>query len=178
MTNFFRYDASGQKRGPFNEQQLQALAAHGKILPTTPLETDTGYKGTAGQIPGLQFNTAAPSPFTQTQPPPSVNYPGTRNPKSRIVAAFLALFLGHLGIHRFYLNEQEKGADFLIRWFLGVGTWFVGFLFGEANQGGIVFIILSIAGIGILLVVAFLALADFFRFLTMRDEDFDMKYNT
>ena len=78
MTNFFRYDASGQKRGPFNEQQLQALAAHGKILPTTPLETDTGYKGTAGQIPGLQFNTAAPSPFTQTLSPPSVNYHETR----------------------------------------------------------------------------------------------------
>ena len=65
MANFFCYDASGQKRGPFNEQQLQALAAQGKILPTTPLETDTGYKGVAGQIPSLTFRTAPP-PVSQT----------------------------------------------------------------------------------------------------------------
>ena len=68
MTNFFRYDASGQKRGPFNEQQLQTLAAQGKILPTTPLETDTGYKGVAGQIPSLVFNTVPP-PQNLTRPP-------------------------------------------------------------------------------------------------------------
>lgn len=52
MTTFFLTDKNGTKHS-FNEQQLQALAAQGKIQPTTPLETDTGHKGLAGQIPGL-----------------------------------------------------------------------------------------------------------------------------
>ena len=66
MTNYFIIDTAGQKQGPYNEQQLQALAAKGSIEPTTPLETDTGHQGMAGQIPGLIFDTAAPPPFAQT----------------------------------------------------------------------------------------------------------------
>ena len=62
----FLTDKNGTKHS-FNEQQLKALAAQGKILPTTPLETDTGYKGVAGQIPDLTFNTVAP-PVNQTMP--------------------------------------------------------------------------------------------------------------
>jgi len=53
MANFFLTDANGNKRGPYNEQQLQSGIAKGIITPTTPLETDTGHKGLAGQIPGL-----------------------------------------------------------------------------------------------------------------------------
>ena len=56
MTKLFLTDADGKKH-QITEQQLQALAAKGKIQPTTPLETDTGHKGLAGQIPGLKFNT-------------------------------------------------------------------------------------------------------------------------
>jgi hypothetical protein len=59
MTNFFITDANGKKHS-FTEQQLQALAVQGKILPTTSLETDTGHKGLAGQIPGLKFPSATP----------------------------------------------------------------------------------------------------------------------
>jgi len=55
MPNYFYIDANGQKHGLVNDQQLQALAAQGVITPNTPLETEGGHKGTAGQIPGLQF---------------------------------------------------------------------------------------------------------------------------
>ena len=64
MSNFFYTDTNGTKQGPINEQQLKALVAQSIITPTTPLETDAGHKGTAGQIPGL-FATEA-SPFAQT----------------------------------------------------------------------------------------------------------------
>ena len=64
MAKFFLTDANGNKQGPYNEQQLQSGIAKGIITPTTPLESDTGHKGLAGQIPGL-FPTA-PSPFAQT----------------------------------------------------------------------------------------------------------------
>jgi len=61
MPNYFYFDANGKKQGPCNEQQLQTLASMGHITPTTPLETDSGHKGVAGQIRGLKFNTAEPS---------------------------------------------------------------------------------------------------------------------
>ena len=63
MANFFYYDANGQKFGPVNDAQLKALAAQGAIHPQTPMEADTGHKGTAGQIPGLFV--AAQLPFAQ-----------------------------------------------------------------------------------------------------------------
>jgi hypothetical protein len=167
MANFFYFGENGRKHGPFNEQQLQKMAAQGKILPTTPLETDDGYKGVAGQIPGLQFNTAAPSPFTQA-PPPSVNYHGIRNPKNKIVAALLALFLGHFGTHRFYLGDP-KGGTFL-------------FLFGLAISQIIISPFVNplplLFGLVLLFGIALWAFIDFICLLTMRDEDFDSKYNT
>lgn len=69
MTSFFYFDASGQKQGPVNDQQLRALAAQGVINPQTPLETDTGHKGQAGQIPGLFAAPAPVSPFAATPQP-------------------------------------------------------------------------------------------------------------
>jgi len=64
MPNYLYTDENGQKY-TLTEQRLQTLAERGTITPTTPLETDTGHQGLAGQIPGLQFKTAAPSPFAQ-----------------------------------------------------------------------------------------------------------------
>ena len=66
MPNFFYADANGQKQGPVNDQQLKALAAQGVITPQTPMETDSGYKGTAGQLPGLFA--AVSAPFVQAAP--------------------------------------------------------------------------------------------------------------
>jgi len=66
MPNYFYTDANGNKQGPLTAEQLQTMAKRGTITPDTLLETDTGHKGTAGQIPGLNFNTAEPSPSTKT----------------------------------------------------------------------------------------------------------------
>jgi hypothetical protein len=55
MPNYYYFDASGQKYGLVNDQRLQALAAQGVITPNTPLETEGGHRGVAGQIPGLRF---------------------------------------------------------------------------------------------------------------------------
>lgn len=79
MTNFFYTDTSGQKFGPINDQQLQALAMRGAITSQTPLETDTGHKGVAGQIPGLF---AAP---TQQQIPINDNVSPSGHRKSPAV---------------------------------------------------------------------------------------------
>ncbi|MCL2305345.1 MAG: DUF4339 domain-containing protein [Planctomycetaceae bacterium] len=63
MANFFYTDAGGRKRGPYDKQQLQALVLQGIITPNTLLETDTGHKGIAEQIPGL-----FPSSVISTKP--------------------------------------------------------------------------------------------------------------
>lgn len=68
MTNFFYYDTNGQKFGPVNSQQLRALVTQKIITPQTPMETDAGHKGLAGQIPGL-FTAPAPfDPFATATP--------------------------------------------------------------------------------------------------------------
>ena len=72
MPNYYYFNTSGQKYGPVSDQQLQTLAAQGVITPNTPLETEGGHKGTAGQIPGLKFNTIAPPSFAQ--PPQKTSY--------------------------------------------------------------------------------------------------------
>jgi len=53
MPNYFYTDTNGQRQGPINDQQLRELAAQKRIQPDTPLETDTGHRGVARQIPGL-----------------------------------------------------------------------------------------------------------------------------
>ena len=69
MTYYFYFDQNNQKQGPISEQQIQTLAVQGVITPNTPLETDTGHKGVAGQIPGLNFNAAAHFAQTASQTP-------------------------------------------------------------------------------------------------------------
>ena len=61
MPNFYYFDQTNHKQGLVSESQLKELASQGVIGPNTPMETDTGHKGTAGQIPGL-FPTES-SPF-------------------------------------------------------------------------------------------------------------------
>jgi len=55
MPNYFYFNASGQRQGPINDQQLQSLVAQKVITAQTQLETESGHKGLAGQIPGLNF---------------------------------------------------------------------------------------------------------------------------
>jgi len=88
MTTFFLSDANGQKHS-VNEQQLQTLAAQGKITPTTPLETEDGHKGLAGQIPGLKFNFATSTPFTQTAPQ-MTNWTSTQHSENSVGGSILS----------------------------------------------------------------------------------------
>lgn len=82
-----------------------------------------------------------------------------QNRKEKIVAALLALFLGPWGIHWFYLDDQQKGKNYLIWCVVGLLTSFV------------------LIGIIPLVVLAILALVDGLKFLFMTDEEFDEMYN-
>ena len=67
MPNYFFTDSEGIRRGPITDERLQTLAERGVITPNTPLETEGGHTGLAGQIPGLQFNTAPLPSFVQQE---------------------------------------------------------------------------------------------------------------
>lgn len=71
--------------------------------------------------------------------------------KSRIVAALFALFLGGLGIHKFYYGS----------W--GWGVLYLGFFLITCGWGGII--------------TSILALIEAILFLVMSDEEFNRKYN-
>lgn len=53
--NYFYFDQNGQKQGPVDGQQLQTLVTQGMITAESPLETESGEKGAAKQVPGLKF---------------------------------------------------------------------------------------------------------------------------
>ena len=63
---YFYTDANGQRQGPINDQTLLALIAQGIILRTTPMETEGGHRGLAGQlqIPGIVWP-APPTPLQE-----------------------------------------------------------------------------------------------------------------
>ncbi|AMU88809.1 hypothetical protein ATM17_07100 [Sphingopyxis macrogoltabida] len=50
------------------------------------------------------------------------------NRKSTGVAYLLCIFLGGLGIHRFYLGRSGSGAAQLVLWVLGWVTFFVAWI--------------------------------------------------
>jgi hypothetical protein len=119
MPNYFLINPNGNKQGPVNEERLQELAASGFITPNTPLETDTGHKGTAGQIPGLKFNNAVPPPgnakkdigaFVQKVVGPFDSDPESIPLLSRFTFIFLAVSTGVFGIHDFYAKRIGPGA--------------------------------------------------------------------
>jgi TM2 domain-containing membrane protein YozV len=65
-------------------------------------------------------------PFSMPVPPPPG---GGGNKKEKIAAGLLAIFLGGLGIHKFYLGgKQQKtaGIIMLVIWIVGFCLFFVG----------------------------------------------------
>ena len=68
MADYFYFDQNGQKQGPVNRDQLKLLTLRGVVESHTPIESDTGRKGVAGDIPNLFFS-ASPSPPKPPQQP-------------------------------------------------------------------------------------------------------------
>lgn len=74
--------------------------------------------------------------------------------KNRSAAGFLALFLGSIGAHKFYLGDNSAGFKYMLIFILGSPL-----------------IIPS-------LVIAGIAITDAFKLFQMTDSDFDTKYNS
>lgn len=55
-----------------------------------------------------------------TQPAIQPQYQPSTNDKNRISAALLALFLGGIGIHKFYLGQKGQGILYLVFFWTGL----------------------------------------------------------
>jgi TM2 domain-containing membrane protein YozV len=136
MPNFIYTGANGQQQGPYSLEELQELANQGIITPNTQLQTETGHKGLARQIPGLTFNTTAPHPptnggkkgigsFVQKVAESFESEPESTPLLSRFTYIFLAVIVGILGVHEFYARRFGKGAIHLAC----LAPWILVFIF-------------------------------------------------
>lgn len=69
--------------------------------------------------------------------------------KQRIFAILLCFFLGLIGVHKFYLNQNKKGLLILV---------------------------LTLTGVGLIISLPWVIL-DFFKLILMSDKKFNEKYN-
>lgn len=98
--------------------------------------------------------------------------------KEKIVAILLALFLGTLGIHAFYLDNKRHGLTLLMLTLFGpFCALLIGVLIGIiiAGEAASVFAVLF-AVISILIPFVW-AFVDFIKLCVISDDDFNSKYN-
>jgi hypothetical protein len=119
---------AGQQPG-YPAGPAQPYAGQQPGYPAGPAQPYAGQQpgypaGPAQPYAGQQQYPAAPGqPHYQAQPPmPNPGY-GYAQPKSKIVAGLLGIFLGPLGIHRFYLGFTKIAViQLLLTIVLGVFT--------------------------------------------------------
>ena len=98
--------------------------------------------------------------------------------KEKIVAILLALFLGTLGIHAFYLDNKRHGLTLLMLTLFGpfcallIGVLIGIIIVGEAAAAfAVLFAVISI------LIPFVWAFVDFIKLCVISDDDFNSKYN-
>lgn len=98
--------------------------------------------------------------------------------KEKIVAILLALFLGTLGIHAFYLDNKRHGLTLLMLTLFGpFCALLIGVLIGIIIAGeaaGAFAVLFAVISILIPFVWAFV---DFIKLCVISDDDFNSKYN-
>lgn len=95
--------------------------------------------------------------------------------KSKVVAILLALFLGNLGIHDFYLGNKKAGFIKLGLTIIGIALIVAGFAAFVASET-VAVPVLAIIGYIVLLGVSIWALIDLIRIITGSYEPVDGSY--
>jgi len=106
----------GRQYGPVDFGRLKEWAAQSRISPSDMVwsDLDQAWK-TAGQISGLFGSMAVEPPLPQF--------------RSRLAAGLLAVLVGWLGVHNFYLGNTGKGLAQLLITTLTCGVgWPISFI--------------------------------------------------
>jgi TM2 domain-containing membrane protein YozV len=123
MSNWYLL-RNGQAYGPYPEEQVRGWVRAGQVAADELLnrEGEPNWQP-LGAIPEFAGDLAvapAPAPFTSPAGVPS--YYGVNPPRDKIVAGVLALLLGPLGVHHFYLGNTGRGVLYLLVSLLSAGT--------------------------------------------------------
>ncbi|MCD0165084.1 TM2 domain-containing protein [Deinococcus sp. 12RED42] len=92
--------------------------------------------------------------------------------QKKLIAGLLGIFLGSLGVHKFYLGNTTPGAIMLG---VNVGVWIVAFVLGLLTLGFGLVITLPLAAL-VSSAVGLLGLVEGIIYLTRSDADFEREY--
>ena len=129
----------GQTFGPVDLDTLKTWCVEGRITSDTPVvDPIDGQTKRASDLPEVaqhirppvayatrpSYAPPTPPSFSRPIQPTSYGYPAyvASQPKSKIIAILLAVFLGALGIHRFYLGHTGLGIAMLLITVLSAGA--------------------------------------------------------
>lgn len=105
MNTHYMIGGDGRQYGPVSVEQIKQWVAEGRATPQTLLRVEGGEWKPLATFPEFVG--------VVTSPPPVVTgaaWPANAALKSRIAAGVLGIFLGGLGVHRFYLGYVPIGV--------------------------------------------------------------------
>jgi TM2 domain-containing membrane protein YozV len=105
MNTYYMIGGDGRQYGPVSVDQIKQWATEGRATAQTLLRVEGGEWKPLATYPEFAG--------VMTSPPPVVTGSGWPPPmatKSRIAAGVLGIFLGGLGVHRFYLGYVPIGV--------------------------------------------------------------------
>ncbi len=117
--------AEGEEYGPVSRSELDEWFAEGRVTLECHIRssTDEQWRSAASLFPQLNAaRAAAPPLITKAKRSSTALAAVDRSQRSRMVAGFLGVFLGPLGIHRFYLGYWGVGLAMLFTGG-GLGVW-------------------------------------------------------
>jgi len=111
---------NNQPHGPYPEEQVREWIRAGQIAPDEKLnrEGDANWLS-LDMIPEFAADRPATPAGVVYAPATPTAAPGA---KDKMVAGILAILLGWLGIHHFYLGNTGRGVLYLLLSLLSVGT--------------------------------------------------------
>lgn len=190
----WHYSAGTESYGPITLIELRGLFANGQLNSSDPVWKEGMDDWVpAGEVPELQANLgrrsdnqtthraggasnycfacgAATDSRAEICPKCGVRQTPQVTPKSRIVTALFAIFLGTFGIHRFYLGQALLGLAYPIIWCVFVSASVVMLKRAEYDVANLMIALSSVP--------AFIAFIEGIVFLCSSDASFARTHNS
>jgi len=209
MTAAWYYALDEEKLGPVTLLELRGMLASQQLMPSdlvwkeglpewcaasqvaelrTVLSSNPQAADSRAGVPALHYCFACGSPTdarAEVCPKCGVRQPtpAAKLERNKFSAAFLALFLGSLGVHRFYLGDTTIGLLYLMNTLLPIPLWLSAGLIFSASAStsylgtAAIFTTGMIVAICWAVIPALFAFIEFIIFLCMSDASFSAKYN-
>jgi TM2 domain-containing membrane protein YozV len=105
MNAFYMIGGDGRQYGPVSVEQVKQWLVEGRATAQTLLRAEGGEWKALATFPEFIGVAATPPPMVA-----GTGWPPQVTAKSRIAAGVLGIFLGGLGVHRFYLGYIPIGV--------------------------------------------------------------------